>query len=213
MMTAQKDMVLQEAIWNATGAALWVKRAILVLAGIAILTLAAKIRVPLPPSPVPVTMGTFAVLTLAVAYGPRLGLVTMLGYLLVGAAGFDVFANSSSQSNGLSYMMGTTGGYLGGYLLATIFLGWTARMGWDRSVLLMVAGLFVANVIIYGLGVPWLHHTILENGMYNTDKFSSAIAQTMQWGFTPYIIGDAIKLALAALLIPAVWKLVGKARA
>jgi biotin transport system substrate-specific component len=211
-MLMKQDAVLQEALWATRGNMIWVKRLLLVIAGVAALTIAAKAQFWIPPSPVPVTMGTFAVLTIATAYGRRLGLFTILAYLAIGALGFDVFANSSAENNGLSYMMGTTGGYLIGYVLATLFLGWTARNGWDRSVLWMGLGLLIANVLIYAAGVPWLHMVIENGGMFDASKYASVIDQTLTWGLTPYLIGDAMKLALAALLIPAVWKLVGDAR-
>ncbi|ARE38479.1 Substrate-specific component BioY of biotin ECF transporter [Rhodovulum sp. P5] len=195
------DKVLAENLLADHGTARRVKQALLVVAGIALLTVAAKIRVPMWPSPVPITLGTFAVLTLGAAYGPRLGLVTILGYMLVGALGFDVFASSTAEVNGLSYMMGGTGGYLVGYVLATLALGFAARRGLDRSVLGMAAALLVGNALIYVPGVLWLN------------QFTTGWAQTLNWGLTPYLIGDALKLALAALLIPAVWKLIGKLRA
>ena len=90
--------VLTEAIWPAEGAALWVKRAVLLVLGIVALTIAAKVKVPVWPSPVAISLGTFAVLTIGAAYGPRLGLATMLGWMLIGALGFDVFQSSSAEN-------------------------------------------------------------------------------------------------------------------
>ncbi len=200
MATTFNDKALVEALGPDSGTALRIKQVVLVILGIAAMTLAAKTAIPMWPSPVPITLGTFAVLTIGTAYGPRLGLATILGYMIIGALGFDVFASSSAERNGIEYMMGGTGGYLVGYVLATLALGYAARMGWDRKVLGMVAALLVGNALIYVPGVLWLH------------QFTSGWAQTMDWGFTPYLIGDAMKLALAALLIPAVWKLVGSAR-
>ncbi len=200
MSAATFDRVLSETFWNAEGAAVWVKRAVLVVLGIAILTVAAKIKFPIPPSPVPVTMGTFAVLTIGAAYGPRLGFATILGYMLIGALGFDIFAGSSAEANGIEYMMGGTGGYLVGYVLATLALGFAARKGWDRSVMWMAIAMLIGTVLIYVPGIAWLAH------LYTWEK------PILEWGLTPFLIGDAMKLALAALLLPAVWKLVGKAR-
>ncbi len=134
MAITMTDKVLSEVFGPTEGtalrvkqvvAALRVKQVVLVLVGIAVLAVAAKIKVPM--WPVPITMGTFAVLTLGAAYGPRLGLATIFGYMLVGALGFDVFANSSAEKFGLTYMMGGTGGYLVGYVLATLALGVLAR--------------------------------------------------------------------------------------
>jgi biotin transport system substrate-specific component len=192
--------VLSEHLWRAEGAARLVKQAALVVLGIAALAIAAKIKFPLPPSPVPVTLGTFAVLSIGAAYGPRLGLVTILGYMLVGALGFDVFAGSSAEKNGLVYMMGGTGGYLVGYVLATLALGWAARAGWDRDVAKMGVAMLIGSALIYVPGLLWL------------SGFAESWAQTLEWGITPFLIGDAMKLALAALLFPALWKLVGSAR-
>jgi len=200
MATATHDRVLTEAFWQAEGTQLWIKRAALVVLGIVALTVFAKIKLPIPPSPVPVTMGTFAVLTIGAAYGPRLGLTTMLGYLIIGALGFDVFASSSAEANGLTYMMGGTGGYLVGYVLATLALGWAARQGWDRSVLWMALAMVVGNALIYVPGILWLGQ------LYGWDQ------PILAWGLTPFLIGDAMKLVLAALLVPGLWKLVGKAR-
>lgn len=200
MTTLTARPVLSEVFGSDDGLGLRIRQVLLVALGIAALAVAAKIRVPLWPSPVPITLGTFAVLSIGAAYGARLGLVTILGYMLIGAIGFDVFASSSAEKNGLSYMMGGTGGYLLGYVLAVLALGWAARKGWDRSVLTMIAAMLIGNVLIYVPGVLWLH------------QFTSGWSQTFDWGLTPFLIGDAMKLGLAALLFPAVWKLVGKAR-
>lgn len=192
------DRVLAEAIGPDSGTQLRIKQMALVIMGIAVLAIAAKIRVPM--WPVPITMGTFAVLTIGAAYGARLGLVTIAGYLVLGAIGLDVFAGSSAEKNGLAYMMGGTGGYLVGYALAIAALGALARAGWDRSVGKMAAALLVGNVLIYIPGLLWLGH------LFGWDQ------PILQWGLWPFLIGDGIKLVLAALLVPAVWKLVGNAR-
>jgi biotin transport system substrate-specific component len=204
--------VLTETVWPAEGAALWVKRAVLVALGIVALAVSAKINVPMWPSPVPITLGTFAVLTIGAAYGPRLGLVTILGYLLVGAFGFDVFAGSSAEKNGVAYMLGGTGGYLVGYALAALALGWAARRGWDRSVPGMAAAMLVGNALIYVPGLAWLYRVIVTQGLFDPAQFASVWDQTLAWGLTPYLIGDLLKLALAALVVPGLWKLVGRAR-
>lgn len=198
MAHGMTDTVLSEDIWPTDGTALWLKRAALVGFGIALLTIAAKISLPL--WPVPLTLGTFAVLTLGAAYGPRLGLVTIMGYMLIGALGFDVFAKSSATLNGLSYMSGSTGGYLLGFVLATLALGFAARRGWDRHVGLMALALLIGNALIYVPGLFWLGH------LYGWDK------PILAWGLTPFLLGDAIKLVLAAMLLPSLRKLVGKAR-
>ena len=197
-MSTPTYRVLTETLGPTEGTALRLKQAALVIVGIALLAVFAKIKIPM--WPVPITMGTFAVLTIGAAYGPRLGLTTILGYMIVGALGFDVFANSSAEKFGLDYMMGGTGGYLVGYVLATLALGYAATRGWDRTVGGMAAALLVGNALIYIPGLLWLGQ------LYGWDK------PILEWGLTPFLIGDALKLALAALLIPAVWKFVGDAR-
>ncbi len=198
MENTWNNRVLGDVLGAESGTALRIKQVALVVLGILALAIAAKIKVPM--WPVPITMGTFAVLTIGAAYGARLGLVTILGYMIVGALGFDVFAGSSAEKFGLTYMMGGTGGYLVGYVLATVALGALARRGWDRSMLWMALAMLVGNVLIYVPGLLWLGQ------LYGWDK------PILAWGLTPFLLGDAIKLALAAVLLPAVWKLVGDAR-
>lgn len=200
MALALNDRVLTEAFGPSHGTALRVKQALMVVLGIVLLAVMAKIKVPVPGSPVAISMGTFAVLTIAAAYGPRLGLATMLGWMIVGMLGFDVFQSSSAEAYGLSYMMGSTGGYLVGYVLATLALGYAARAGWDRSVVMMALAMLIGNVLIYVPGVAWL------GVLYGFDQ------PIFAWGLTPFLLGDALKLGLAALLVPGLWKLIGDAR-
>ena len=198
MTTTTHNSVLAEVILPLTGQAMRVKQIILVIAGIAALAVAAKIKIPM--IPVPMTMGTFAVLSIGAAYGMRLGLVTIIGYMLIGALGFDVFAGSSAETFGITYVMGGTGGYLVGYVLAVLALGYAARQGWDRSIGKMALAMVLGNVLIYVPGLVWLAV------LYGTD------APIFTWGLTPFLLGDLVKLALAALLLPSVWGLVGSAR-
>lgn len=198
MALTATNPVLAEVFGADQGLALRAKQAVLVVSGIAALAISAKIMVPM--LPVPMSMGTFAVLTIGAAYGARLGLVTIIGYMLIGMLGFDVFAKSTADLNGLSYMMGSTGGYLVGFVLATLALGLLAARGWDRSPVKMAAALLIGNALIYVPGVLWL------GVLYGFDK------PLLAWGLTPFLIGDAVKLALAAMLLPALWKMVGRAR-
>ena len=198
MALALNDRVLTETFGPSEGTALRIKQVAMVVLGIAALAILAKIKIPM--WPVPVTMGTFAVLTIGAAYGPRLGLATILGYMIIGALGFDVFASSTAENFGLEYMMGGTGGYLVGYVMATLALGWAARAGWDRSILWMALAMLIGNALIYVPGLLWLGQ------LYGWDK------PILEWGLTPFLIGDALKLGLAALLLPALWKLLGDAR-
>ena len=199
MTTLATRPVLADTFWETTETGIWIKRIALVVAGVLALTIAAKLKVPM--RPVPITMGTFAVLAIGTAYGPALGLSTILVYLLVGAFGLDVFAGNSAGTTGLTYMMGTTGGYLVGYALAATALGWFARKGWDREIKWMALALLIGNAIIYVPGLLWLGQVV------GWDK------PVLAWGLWPFLIGDGLKLVLAALVIPGLWKLVGDARA
>lgn len=192
------NRVLADAFGADQGTGLRVKQGLLVVAGIAALAIAAKISV--PTVPVPINMATFAVLTIGAAYGARLGLVTIVAYMLVGMVGFDVFAKTTAELNGLEYMMGSTGGYLVGFVMATVVLGMFASRGWDRSPVKMTLAMLIGNVVIYIPGLLWL------GALYGFDK------PILAWGLTPFLVGDAVKLALAAALLPALWKLVGRAR-
>ena len=198
MNVSLNNKVLSEVLAPQEGTQLLLKKAVLVMAGIAFLAIAAKIKVPM--FPVPMTMGTFAVLTMGAAYGARLGLVTILGYMLIGALGFDIFAGSSAENFGLTYMKGGTGGYLVGYVLAVLALGTLARAGWDRSAPKMAGAMLLGNALIYVPGLIWL------GMLYGWDK------PILQWGLTPFLLGDVLKLAMAAIILPLTWKMVGRAR-
>ena len=200
MSHVSRQGVLSDAFGPTEGAALRLKQAALVIAGIAVLAICAKIKVPVPGSPVAFGMGTFAVLGIGAAYGARLGLVTIMGYMLIGMLGFDIFQSSTADLNGVAYMMGGTGGYLLGYVMATVLLGVLAQRGWDRSVPWMALAMLLGNILLYIPGLAWL------GTLYGWDK------PILAWGLTPFIVGDLLKLALAALILPLAWKLVGKAR-
>ena len=198
MALTMNDKVLTEAFGASEGALLRLKQIMLVVVGIAALAIAAKVKIPM--IPVPMTLGTLAVLTVGAAYGPRLGLVTIIGYMILGAVGFDVFASSAAGVSGIEYMMGGTGGYLVGYVIATLALGVLARMGWDRNAAKMAAAMLIGNALIYIPGLLWL------GTLYGWDK------PILEWGLTPFIYGDLLKLAIAAMIVPMAWKAIGKAR-
>ena len=193
------DRVLIEAIGPSSGTALRLKQAALIGIGILALALCAQIKVPM--WPVAINMGTFAVLAIGAAYGARLGLATILGYMFVGALGLDVFQSSTAELSGIPYMLGGTGGYLVGYVLAVLLLGALARRGWDRTAGRMAAAMLLANAVIYIPGLIWLGQ------LYGWDQ------PILAWGLWPFLVGDALKLALAAMLVPALWRAVGPARA
>lgn len=157
------------------------KTAALIAAGVIFITLCAKVRV--PSWPVPMTLHTLAVMTIAVTMGPRLATATFLSYLVAGAAGLPVFAGTPERGIGLAYMMGPTGGYLLGYLAASWLTGMLAlgRKTFGRT-LAMLAGLGAT----YAMGLPWL-------GLH------VPAGHIIQLGFTPFILGDLINIAMVAL--------------
>lgn len=167
----------------------------LVVAGTLLLTLASKTKVPL--GPVDLYLGNFAVLAIAAAYGMRLGLATILLYMAEGAAGLPVFQSTPEKGIGLAYMMGTTGGYLVGMVLAAGIVGWAADRGWARNPFKLFAAMLVGTVIVLACGFAWLSVLI---GVESAWKF----------GVVPFVLADVVKAALAASVIPAVWSLVAR---
>lgn len=192
-MSITMNRVLGESFGPTTGAGLRAKQVGLVVAGIVALVLASNVRVPM--WPVPVTMQTFAVLTIGAAYGTRLGPATLVGWLVLGAAGFGVF---SGENAGLAYFAGPTGGYLVGFAVAAGVMGLLARRGWDKTVTGMAGAMLVGTGVIYAFGLSWMAYLFLA------DK---GAAWVMQYGMTNFLIGDALKLVLAALVVPGLWKL------
>jgi biotin transport system substrate-specific component len=160
-----------------------------VLAGTALLWLSAKASVPF--YPVPMTLQPLAVLLLGAALGPRLAGATVATYLLEGAAGLPVFA----AGGGIAYLMGPTGGYLVGFLIAAIGVGALAQRGWDRNILTMALAMAIGVALIYLPGVLWLSK--LFGWQVGFGK-----------GLLPFLYGDALKIAIGALLMPAAWQII-----
>jgi biotin transport system substrate-specific component len=165
-----------------------------VLGGAALTGAAAQFALPVPGSPVPVTGQTFAVLLVGVALGPLRAVLSLMLYAAVGMAGFPWFAEGGSGGVGLP-----TFGYIIGFVLAAAAVGALARRGGDRTVLRTVGTMAVGSAIIYAVGVPYL---ALSTGM----SASAAIAA----GLVPFLLGDALKAALAMGVLPTAWRLLGR---
>ena len=161
----------------------WIVLAVL---GSALLWASAKAQVPM--WPVPMTMQSFVVLVIGMAYGTRLGAATILLYLAQGALGLPVFAGTPERGIGLAYMVGPTGGFLIGFVIAAYAMGWLAERGWDRSLPLTVAAMAIGTVLLFLPGVAWLATII---------GWERAIAG----GLTPFIVGSLVKLALGAAVM------------
>jgi biotin transport system substrate-specific component len=157
--------------------------------GSALLALSAKIQVPF--WPVPMTMQTYVVLALAAACGWKLGAFTIALYLAEGAAGLPVFANVST---GLSYIMGPTGGYLAGFLVSALVVGYLAEKGATHSLPKMLAVMTLGHALIFCFGFAWLATLI------GPEKAFAA-------GVAPFYAATALKTLLAASTLPALWSL------
>lgn len=165
---------------------------LLITAGALLVALLAQVRIPLPFTPVPLTGQTFAVLLVGAALGARRGLASLSLYTLIGALGLPVFAGGAA---GLAYASGPTGGYLAGFIVAAFVVGLLAERGLERSIRTSILPFLAGTLVIYLFGAGWL-------------AVLFGLEKALELGVTPFLLGDAIKLALAALALPAAWKLV-----
>ena len=163
------------------------KNVALVLSGAVLTGLAAQIAVPIPGSPVPVTGQTFAALLVGAALGWQRGALSLALYFVAGLAGVPWF------TGGAAGWAAVTGGYLVGFIAASALVGALARVGGDRTPLRTAGTMVLGNLVIYAFGVPWL---MIATGM------------DLGAGVVPFLIGDALKIALAAGLLPGTWALV-----
>jgi biotin transport system substrate-specific component len=189
-----RTKTLAAAIWPAGSEAGFraMRAALLALVGSLLVAVSAQFQVPMVP--VPMTMQSFAVLVIGAAYGARLGAATLLLYMAEGALGLPVFAG---MKGGAAHLVGPTGGYIVGFVLAAGVVGWLAERGWDRSLVWTTGAMVIGKVFIFVPGVLWLASVI---GM---DK---AIAG----GLVPFIPGIVLKVALAVAVLPGAWALLGR---
>lgn len=164
----------------------------LVVGGSLFIALCARLRIPLPFSPVPITGQTLAVLLVGALLGSRRGGLSLLTYLVEGACGLPVFQGGNA---GLAYLAGPTGGYLVGFVAAAYVTGLLAERGWDRRTGTTILAMLLGNATLYAFGLPWLAVFVGSNAL--------------SLGFYPFIAGDLLKVALAATLLPSGWKLLG----
>ena len=195
---------LSAALWAPAQVSPLLRGAILALAGSLFVALCAQITVPL--WPVPVTGQTFAVLSVGLVCGWRVGGAALLLYLIEGALGLPFFAGGAG---GWASVVGPSGGYIWGFVLAAALVGYLAERGWDRNVLRTAAALFLGNVVLYVPGLIWLALFYAGPGQ----EYIAAAGATTAWGASinagllPFLLGDTLKLALAATLVPAIWSL------
>lgn len=193
-MSSETRPTLLSVTWPAAQSSA-VRTLLLVVAGTALLTLSAKVNIPF--YPVPMTMQTFAVLVVGMAFGPSLAIVTVGLYLLQGALGLPVFSGTPARGIGWAYMMGPTGGYLLGFLVASGVVGVLAQRGFDRSFGMTLAAMTVGTFVIFILGFAWLA------GLIGMEK-------AWTFGVEPFLLAAAFKILLAALVLPMAWKLGGR---
>jgi biotin transport system substrate-specific component len=168
-------------------------RLMLAAAGVVLVAAAAQVSIPLPFTPVPITGQTFAVLLVGSTLGAPLACVSLSCYLLLGALGAPVYAERES---GLDVLSGPTGGYLIGFALAALIAGRLAEWRWDRRFSTATAAMLAGIVVIYAAGLTWLAIDL------NTD-----LERTLELGLYPFVVGDLLKLYLAALLLPIAWRI------
>jgi biotin transport system substrate-specific component len=202
-MATSSSRALAVAVWPQSANRV-LRDAILILVGTVLLALSAKAKVPF--WPVPMTLQTFAVMAIAAAYGSRLAVMTVVAYLIEGALGYPVFTNTPPALAEPAYFLGPTGGFLIGFIALAWIVGSATDRGWDRSPLKLFAAMVVADLVVFALGFAWLawgaHLPSGGTGIGATSAFMN--------GIVPFALADLLKIALAALLIPAVWGLVDK---
>ena len=170
--------------------------AVLVVSGVLGLAVLAQIAIPVPGSPVPVTGQTLGVLILGTAYGSTLGFTTFAMYILAGIAGAPVFADGG---HGLDRIVGATGGYLFGMLVATFVLGQLARFRLDQKFLTALPSMLVGTIITFSFGLIWLHQFTGQTWSWTFEK-----------GLTPFIVGEVLKIAIAGTSLPAIWRVINR---
>ena len=174
---------------------------ITMMIGFALLTaLAAQIRIPLPGTPVPITGQTFAVLLAGAALGSRAGAGSQAIYWALGAIGLPFYTNASG---GWEAATGATAGYLVGFIAAAWVVGALAERGQDRNVWSAVPAFLAGNAVIYTFGVTWL--------LVSVDGITT-MSEALTAGFTPFVVGDVVKIIAVGLLLPLAWKLVDWSR-
>jgi biotin transport system substrate-specific component len=174
--------------------------ALFVVGGIGFISLLAQISLPVPGSPVPVTGQTLAVLLIGTTYGARLGFITFATYLLAGIAGAPIFAPSATSANhGVDRLVGATGGYLVGMLVASLLLGYLADRKADQKFRTSFPALLLGDLVIFTFGLAWLHASL-----------DMTWAATFKAGLTPFILGEALKIAITATSLPLVWRKISR---
>jgi biotin transport system substrate-specific component len=174
--------------------------AVLMVAFALITAAAAQFTIPLPGTPVPITGQTFAVVLAGAALGSRAGAGSQAIYWAMGAAGLPFYAEASG---GWAVATGATAGYLLGFVAAAWVVGFLAERGQDRRVWSAIPAFLAGNAVIYAFGVTWL--------MVSVDAIAT-MSEALTAGFTPFVIGDLVKILVAGVALPVAWRIVDVAR-
>ena len=184
---SKEAVALVNVLLPTTGISTFLKNIILIVFGTILLSASSKIQVPF--WPVPMTMQTFVVFIISMAYGWRLSFLTLIAYLIEGAIGMPVFA----KGGGLLYLTGPTAGYLYGMTIAAGVMGYFADLGYGKSIIKCIIPLLIGTIIIFVFGVGYLSSII---------GFEKALAA----GLLPFIPSELFMIALALFIIPSIWK-------
>jgi biotin transport system substrate-specific component len=182
--------------------------ALLVVGGAALTALLAQVAIPL--WPVPITGQTFAVLLVGTVLGSLRGALSMVVYLLAGVLGAPVFAQGA---HGNLFAL-ASGGFVIGFIAAAALVGWLAQRTWDRKIVGTIVSFAAGTVVMYAFGLPWLAWSLGSAGpavWHGLLHYDSLAAATFGAGLFPFLIGDALKAVVAALLLPGTWALVARA--
>lgn len=181
-----------------------VRHVVLIVSGALAITLSANVAITVPGTPVPITAQTFGVLVVGGALGFRRGILAAALYLALGLVGLPVYAGHAaglgtfgSLADGLR--LAPTGGYLIGFVVAAALVGRLAELGWDRTVGGALAAFILGTTVIYAFGVPWLAVAL-----------DVPLRQAVDLGAAPFLVADAVKIVVAAGILPAAWWMVSR---
>lgn len=194
-LVSARPRVLSDALLDRRVARSRLRDVMLIVAFSGFVALTARIEIPL--WPVPLTLQTLGVLLTGAALGSFRGALALVLYLAEGIMGLPVFSGGAA---GAAYVAGPTGGYLVGFVAAAAIVGWLAERGWDRRISLAVWGMIIGNIVIYAFGVAWLA------------LYLGSMERAVMGGLVPFILGDLIKIGIAAIALPGAWALVHRGR-
>jgi biotin transport system substrate-specific component len=173
-------------------------RVLLAFTGSWLVAALAQFEITLPFTPVPITGQTLGVLLVGASLGAGLGGVSMVLYLAQGAFGLPFFSGGDSGVEFLR-LSAATGGYLWGFVLSAAVVGALAQRGWDRSIRTSIGSMFIGEVVLYAIAIPWLMQAV-----------DVPLGRALEIGLAPFVVGDTLKLFAAAGLLPLAWRVVRK---